>query len=393
MIMHKQVYLDYAAGTPMDPKVYLAMQPYLTKLVANPSAAHSLGRAAGEVLEDARRRIAKVLGAKPAEIIFTSGSTEAALIAIQGVARAHPSRRLVASVIEHEAVLAQLGVAEHSGHQTGMIIVGESGVVQPAQVASAIDDMTVLVCLQYVNNEIGTLQPLAAVASEIARIRADRATRGVLTPLYLYSDAAQAGLLNLQASRLGVDLLSMGGDKLYGPVGTGFLYVRTGTELASVMVGGGQERGLRSGTPNVAGAVGLATALELVQADREAESKRQRDLCELITKTVTTKLQGVMVNGDTKQRLGGNLNLSFENVDGEELAAHLDAAGFAVATGAACRVGEENPSYVLQALGRSPQQAVASLRITVGRPVTKRDAERFTTALVRAVQRVRELGA
>lgn len=383
-------YLDYAAATPLDPRVLKAMQPYGKGGFANPSSLHAPGRAARHELEAARARIAKALGAKPAEIIFTSGSTEAATIAIQGVARTRHTARLVASAIEHEAVQRCLAGMEAEGHQTGVITVGEQGVVQPDQVVAAIDDLTTLVCVQYANNEIGTIQPVAAIAAEIAKIRADREARGIIRPLYLYCDAAQAGLLGLQVARLGVDLLSLGGTKLYGPAGSGVLYVRTGVHLHPVVFGGGQENGLRGGSENLPAAVGLATALELIQADRAAEAKRQAALRDGLWQSLR-KLDGVTLNGSLKQRLAGNLNITVEGASGETLVAHLDAAGFAVATGSACSAANQEPSHVLLALGRTPQQAASSLRITLGRPTTKAEVTRLARALAVTIPRVREL--
>ena len=384
------IYLDYAAATPPDRRVLKAMAPYLQHGWANPSSLHTPGRTAHKELEAARARIAKVLGAKPAEIILTSGSTEAANIAIQGVAKLLHSGRLVASTIEHAAVLQCLKALEATGHQTGMITVGEQGVIAPGQVTAAIDDLTTLVCVQYANNEIGTIQPLATIAAEIAAVRSDRESRQITTPLYLYCDAAQAGLLGLQVAHLGIDLLSLGGSKLYGPAGSGVLYVRTGVTLDPVMFGGGQEQGLRSGTENLAAAVGLATALELVQSGRAAEAKRQATLRDGLWAAVRT-IEGVSLNGSLKQRLAGNLNVTIAGISGETLVAHLDAAGFAVATGSACAATNQAPSHVLLALGRSPKQAASSLRITLGHPTTKAEVEQLSRTLTKVVPRVREL--
>lgn len=383
-------YLDYAAATPPDPRVLKAMQAVTKEQWANPSSLHTPGRTAQKTLEAARARVAKVLGAKPAEIIFTSGSTEATNIAVQGVAKLQRSGRLVATAIEHEAVLQCLAGMEAEGHQTGVITVGEQGLIQPGQVTAAVDDLTTLVCVQYANNEIGTIQPLATVAAEIAAIREDRESRRITTPLYLYCDAAQAGLLGLQVARLGVDLLSLGGSKVYGPAGSGGLYIRTGVELHRSVFGGGQERGLRSGTENVAAAVGLAMALELVQANRATEAKRQAGLRDWLWQAVH-KLDGVTLNGSQKQRLASNLNITIPGVSGETLVAHLDAGGFAVATGSACTASNEEPSHVLLALGHTPAQAASSLRITLGSPTTKAEVERFSRALAKAVPRVQEL--
>jgi cysteine desulfurase len=381
------IYFDYAAATPPDLRVLKAMKPYQDEGWANPGSLHTPGRKARAALKAARASVAKSLGAKPAEIIFTSGSTEAANIAIQGVARLQYTGRLVASAIEHEAVLQCVAAMEHEGHQVGVLTVGDEGIVHSEQVPVAIDDLTTLVCLQYANNEIGTIQPIAQVAAEVARIRADRTARGITTPLYLYCDAAQAGLLNLQVARLGADLLSLGGSKFYGPAGSGILYVRTGVQLRPLLHGGGQERGLRGGTENLAAAVGFAAALELIQTTRTSEAKRQTLLRDELWEAVV-KLGGITINGSLKQRLAGNLNLTVAGAAGETLVAYLDAAGFAVATGSACTASSEDPSHVLLALGLTSEQAHSSLRITLGRPTTKAEIGKLIRALRAIVPRV-----
>jgi cysteine desulfurase len=385
------LYLDYAAATPLDRRVLAAMQPYLTDHFANPSALHTPGRAQQAALETARQRVAKVLGAKPAEIIFTSGSTEAANLAIQGVMHGFPQARMVVSAIEHPAVLATAAGLEAHGHQAGEVVVGESGSVDPLQVVAAIDDMTVLVCVQYANNEIGSLQPVAKIAAEIARIRADRTQRGVIRPLYLYCDAAQAGLLSLAVARLGVDLMSLGGSKIYGPAGSGCLYVRTGTQLQPLLYGGGQEGGIRPGTENLAAAVGLAMALELVQTGRVDETKRQSTLRDWLWQELSHKVSGLLLNGSLTARLPGNLNFAVEGASGESLVAHLDAAGVAVATGSACTAANQEPSHVLLAIGRTQTQAASSVRVSWGRGTTKADLQKFVTAFTKVAPRVRQL--
>lgn len=388
--MKKSVYLDYAASTPIDPAVAKAVQQAKTEFFANPSSLHSPGRAAGKKLTEARARIAKALGAKPAEITFASGSTEAANMAILGIANHYPNTRIVASAIEHEAVLQTLEHLEKEGRQIGIIPVTHEGMVVPEQVAAGVDDLTSLVCIQYANNEIGTIQQIAKISQLIQKIREDRGRRGITTPLLLYCDAAQAGLLSLQVSRLGVDLLSMGGSKIYGPSGIGFLFVRTGVELSPIIFGGGQESGKRSGTPSVSLAVGMAEALERQQSTRASEAKRQQSLRDHLWKKLKV-LDGIEVNGSLKSRLPGNLNITISGAPGEDLVSHLDAAGFAVATGSACSAANEEPSHVLRAIGRSVPEASQSLRISLGRQTTKAEVESLARALPKVVERVRTL--
>lgn len=384
----KPVYFDYAASTPVDDRVLKVMDEYQRQHFGNPGSLHRLGRAANRTLEDARARVAKVLGAKRSEIVFTSGSTETANLAILGVATRFPDAGFVTLKIEHEAVLQPLASLE--GCKVVRVDTGGEGVVRADEIAAAIDNATVLVAVQYANNEIGAVQPIAKIGAEIARIRQSRKAAGNVLPLYLYCDAAQAGLLSLQVARLEVDLMSMGGSKLYGPPGSGFLYVRTGTELLPVIHGGGQESGLRSGTQNVAAALGLARALELVQQDRQEESRRQARLRDDLWQRLQ-RTEGLRVNGSLKTRLPGNLNFLVEGASGEALVSHLDAAGFAVATGSACTAANEEPSHVLLAIGRTPKQAESSLRITLGRPTTAAEVEALATALEHAIRRVREL--
>lgn len=388
MSQKKTVYLDYAAGTPVDPRVWKEMEPYIHQRFANPASLHSLGREQAGTLEDARGRVAKTLGAKPAEIIFTSGSTEGARIAIQGVGAKFPYARIVATVLEHQAVLQELHQLEGAGRHVSLVTVGSSGVIDVNQLVDSIDDLTALVCMQYVNSEIGTIQPVRAIGKLVAEIREDRRKRGITLPLYFYCDAAQAGLLSLQVSRLGVDIMTLGGSKLYGPSGGGVLYIRTGVEIEVMASGSGQERGLRGGTVNVAAAVGMAAAVEFAQSERAAESKRLLELRDWTASEIMS-LEGVRINGDMKQRIASNINFSIQDVSGETALAYLDAAGFAVATGSACSAASQEPSHVLRAIGCSVLAAESSLRITFGRYTTKAELAAFVKALHQTIDKIR----
>ncbi|MDF2461710.1 MAG: cysteine desulfurase NifS, partial [Candidatus Saccharibacteria bacterium] len=258
--MTKPVYLDHAAATPLDARVLDAMRPYLTTDFANPSSLYTAARTTRTALDAARRTCAQFLGAKPTEIIFTSGGTESDNLAIQGILRAHPGAHWVTTAIEHDAVLKIPGAT--------VVPVNPNGLVDPEAILAAVTDDTVLISVMMANNEIGTVQPIADIAKAIARLRVGRDK-----PLYLHTDATQAAnYLDLHVDRLKVDLLSLNGSKVYGPKGTGLLYVRQGTELEPLNYGGGQERGRRSGTENLAGAVGLATALQITADIRTDES-------------------------------------------------------------------------------------------------------------------------
>jgi cysteine desulfurase len=403
------IYLDHAAATPLDPQVFAAMVPFLRDQFANPSSLYRAARDTRRAVEDARHRIANVLGAKLTEVIFTSGGTEGDNLAIQGVLRAHPGAHWVTTAIEHDAVLrlvdaldptvAQEGGAQPStqGHPATVVPVKPTGLVDPAAVTAAVTDDTVLVSVMLANNEIGTIQPVANIAAALTRIRADRAGRGVDRPLYLHTDATQApNYLSLHVTRLGVDLLTLNGSKIYGPKGVGALYVRQGTALEPLQYGGGQERERRSGTENVAGIVGLAAALELAATARDTEARRLTALRDRLLRALTDPgspayVPGARLNGDRKRRLPNNLNLTIPGADGEAMVLYLDNAGVQASTGSACSTGSLDPSHVLLALGLTPNEANSSLRLTLGRGTDDAAVDYVAQTLPQIIQRVREL--
>lgn len=379
-------YLDYAAATPLDPRVREAMLPYLTDEFANPSSLYRAARATRQAVEDARTRIANLIGAKKAEVVFAAGGTESINLAVQGVLRQHGGN-VVTTAIEHEAVLQTVRVFDHV-----IVPVKPSGVVDPTEIAKAITDQTTLVSVMYANNEIGTVQPIAAIGKLVSGIRADRESRGVNRPLYLHTDAAQAaGALDLHVNRLGVDLMTLNGSKIYGPKQTGILYVRAGVTLEPLIYGGGQERHLRSGTENVAGIVGFAKALELAQAERQAESARLAALRDDLMKRLQA-MDGVTVNGDVRHRLPNNINVTISGIDGETAVLYLDNKGIMASTGSACTTGGTEPSHVLLAIGRSESEATSSLRFTLGRQTEADDTQRLTDVLPPIIKRLREIG-
>lgn len=391
--MSKYVYLDYAAATPIHPKVMERMNSLQKQGFANPSSLHSAGRQQRKILEEARKGVARALGAKPTEIVFTSGSTEASRMAIEGICRHFPAGRILMSAIEHDCAKGVFDELEKRGRLGSVVTVDSSGVVDPQMVNALIDDSTVLVCVQYANHEIGTIQPISKIAAIINQVRDDRRQKAVSLPIYLYVDAAQAGLLSLNVSRLGVDLMSLGANKFYGPAGIGALYARTGVELEPLNRAGGQEMGLRGGTQNVAGAAGMQLALEIVQHSRAAESKRLLALRNWLWKEISDRINHVQLNGDMRSRLPSNLNFCIDGAPGEQLVAYLDKEGFGVATGSACTAANQKPSRILLAVGLDRQQAESSLRITLGSSTTKSDLERFVKVLEKVVIRIRELTA
>lgn len=385
-------YMDHAAATPLDPRVFEAMKPYLLDQFANPSSLYGAARTARLAIEAARATVADLLGAKPTEIVWTSGGTEGANTAIQGVLRARPGSHWITTAIEHDAVLRCGEPMKASGHPVTIVPVKPNGIVDPAVIAAAITDDTTLISVMLTNNEIGTIQPVGEIGKIIRRARTDRTARRVQTPLYLYTDATQApNYLDLHVERLGVDLLSLSGSKIYGPKGTGLLYVRQGTRLEPLLYGGGQERGRRSGTENVPGIVGLAQALKIAQTGRETEGRRLAALRDEALAALQAAIPDLILNGDLQRRLPHNLNLTLPGVEGEGLILYLDQQGIQASTGSACSTGDLDPSHVLLAIGRSPEEANASLRLTLGRATDQAAIRHLVKVLPPIVARLREL--
>lgn len=372
--MAEPVYLDYAAATPLDAGVLASMQPFFAVEFYNPSATYLAARHAAAELGKARTRVAHWLGARPAEVVFTAGGTEANNVAIHGVMRRFPEANVVVSAIEHESVLApaqQYDCREAPVHADGL--------VDLEALEAAIDDNTVLVSIMYTNNEVGSIQPLADIARLLERKRAARKTD---LPLYFHTDACQAAnYLDLHVARLGVDLLTLNGGKIYGPKQSGALFVAGHVELLPLTYGGGQERGVRSGTENVAQDVGLAAALDMVQSDRHEEVRRLQELQRTFIETITEAVPEVVVNGSQKKRLPNNVHLTFPGQDNERLLMELDEAGIMAAAGSACSASDEEPSHVLRAMGKSDAEAQGSLRFTLGRQTAAKDIERAVQAL------------
>ncbi len=380
------IYLDYNASTPCDPRVVEAMLPYLTGTFANPSSRHHRpGRDAFTALEEARRAVARLLGATSAtEIVFTSGATEGNNLALMGIAggQARRGRHIVTQVTEHPSVLEPLFHLRKNGWEITEIGVDPYGRIQLDELSDALRDDTVLVSLMLANNETGTLQPVAR-AAEMAR------ERGVL----IHCDAAQAvGKVAVDVATLNIDLLTLSGHKLYAPKGIGALFVRRSRpalRLTPLARGGDHEYGLRSGTPNLPGAVALARALEIAGANLEAEMGRLADIRDRLEAAVVGKLDGCSVNGSTDHRLPGTCNLSFAGIEGNALLASLP--DLAVSTGSACTSAHPQASPVLLAMGVKPALAKASLRLSVGRPTTTDEVDRAAARIVNEVTRLRSM--
>ncbi len=377
--MAKHIYLDYAAATPMDNAVLAAMQPYFSKRFYNPSATYLAARAVADDIAAARSKVAHWLGARPSEIVFTAGGTEANNLAIAGIMEKYPDGNLLVSAIEHESVLKPAELYDHQ-----LVKVLPDGRLDMEDLRGKIDNKTVLVSVMFGNNEIGTLQPIREIAKELQRIRVARQKDGNKLPLYFHTDACQAAVyLDLHASRLGVDLMTINGGKIYGPKQSGALYVKTGVELLPQMRGGGQERGLRSGTENVAGIIGLAWALEQVQERRQTESARVGQLRDLFFKLLGDLSPKAIINGSQRHRLPNNVHATFAGQDNERLMMALDEEGIQCAVGSACSASNEQPSHVLMAIGLSETDAQASLRFSLGRQTTEADIRRTVQAIAR----------
>lgn len=367
------IYLDHNATTPLLPEVVDAMQPYLREHFGNPSSAHAYGRRAREAVEQARARVAALLGARAEEIIFVAHGTEANNLAIRGGAAALPEKRhVVTSVIEHPATTEPCRELEKHGMRVTWLPVDEHGRVRVSEAVAALRGDTALVTLMHANNETGVLQPIAELAREARG-------RGVL----VHTDAAQSvGKLPLSVGALGVDLLTVVGHKFGAPKGVGALYVRQGTPLRPVLLGAGHERGLRPGTENVASLVGLGVACEVALHTVEEEAKRVRALRDELWERLRARIPGLALNGHPEERLPNTLNVRFPGVSGSALLAATPEV--AASTGSACHAGEESASSVLTAMGVEPRAALGSVRLSLGRTTTREDVRVAADALAEA---------
>ncbi|MDR3091124.1 MAG: cysteine desulfurase NifS [Clostridiales bacterium] len=377
------IYFDNAATTPVRREVLEKALPFLETAYGNASSVYSLGREAKKAVETARAEAAAVIGADVSEIFFTSGGTEADNWAIKGAAEAlkDKGRHLITTAIEHHAVLHTFEYLEKNGYEATYLPVDKDGLVDPKELEAAIRPDTILISVMFANNEIGVLQPIAEIG-EISR------RRGVL----FHTDAVQAvGHVPVNAPELKIDMLSLSGHKLYAPKGAGALYVRRGVKIAQFMHGGAQERKRRAGTENVAGVAALGEALRLASAEMELEAERARKLRDRITDGILNNIPHTFLNGHREKRLPGNINISFEYIEGESLLLLLDGKGIAASSGSACTSGSLDPSHVLLALGLPHEKAHGSLRISIGRFNTEEDADALLRELPPIVARLREM--
>jgi len=378
------IYLDYQATTPMDPRVLEAMMPYFTHKFGNSgSRSHAYGWEAEEGTEKARGQVARLIGADEKEVIFTSGATESNNLAIRGVAEFYKDRKnhIITTVTEHKCVLDTCRHLEQQGFEVTYLPVRQDGLLDLDVLRAAITDKTVLVSVMAVNNEIGVIQPLA----EIGKICREK-------KVFFHTDAAQAaGKIALDVEEMNIDLMSISGHKIYGPKGIGALYVRRKprVRLVPMIVGGGQERGFRSGTLPTPLCVGLGEAAEICLNEMDAEATRLKKLQERMLNGLRAKLTDIVVNGDLEQRIPGNLNISFAYVEGESLM--MGIKNLAVSSGSACTSASLEPSYVLRALGVEEEMAHTSLRIGLGRFTTEHEVDTAVDELVRHVNKLREM--
>jgi len=382
-----RVYLDNNATTPVAPEVAEAMLAYLREDFGNASSVHWYGQRARDAVEQAREQVARLIGAHPSEIIFTSGGTESdnmSLFGAVGAARPKTSsgaKHVITTAIEHPAVLYAAREIESRGTGVTYVPAGSGGVIDPGDVSQAIRPETVLITVMLANNEVGTLQPVA----EIGRIARERG-------ITLHTDAVQAaGKVPVNVDELGVHLLSLSAHKLYGPKGVGALYVRKGTQLEPLMHGGHHERDRRPGTENVPGIVGLGAAAELAAQKLGQDARRIAGLRDRLQAGILQRVENVRVNGDADHRQPNTLNMSFEGLKGESLVMALDLEGVACSTGAACSSGSTEPSHVLTAIGLSKEAARGSLRLSLGRYNTDADVDAALEAIPRVVERLRSL--
>ena len=382
----RRIYLDNAASTPLDPRVKAAMEPYWSDLYGNPGSIHKEGVVAHRAVEDARERIAACLGALPDEILFTSGGTEANHLAVRGLAQsANAEEVFITSEIEHPSVLENIRALERAGQQTVLLPVDSEGCVDLGSLREALKQKVMLVSVMYVNNEVGTIQPVRDIAKQIRTARKEHQTK---TP-YFHSDASQAPLyLPTNVQKLGVDLMTLDGQKMYGPKGVGLLYKRRGVPLKAVSFGGEQEFGIRPGTENVPLIVGFAKALEIACEEQEGEQERLTKLQIYFFEKLRRDIPHAIVNGNTEERIPNNINISLPGVDSEFAVLWLDARGIACGSRSACTSKTYENSHVVQAMGGSEGVATSTLRFSMGKGTQKSDLDRTIQILKTVPQKL-----
>lgn len=392
----KKIYLDYAATTPVDGEVLKTMLPYFNEEFGNASSLHLFGRNVMDAVTNARKKSAHFLKCTEEEIVFTSGSTESNNLAIKGVLRAYEKNKknateiphIIITMFEHNCVLKTCQKLEKEGKiELTFLPVYTDGIVKIIDLEKALKKNTLLVSVMYVNNEIGTIQPIAQIGKMLAKINSTRDKK-----IFFHTDATQAvAYFDTNVKKLGVDLLSMSAHKIYGPKGVGILYIKKGTVITRIQDGGAQEFAMRSGTLNSTGIIGLGKAIELLENNKPKEIKKIQDLRDYLINKILKEISGVKLNGSRKKRSPSIANFSFSNVEGESLLLYLDANGVACSTGSACSSGSLNPSHVLLAIGLKPEQAHGSLRVSLGKYTTKKELNIFISKLKKVLEKLRKV--
>lgn len=384
-------YLDNAATTPLDPRVLQVMLPYLKENYGNASSIHSLGQQAKEAIEKSRLTVANFIGAKPEEIAFTSGGTEADNFVIKQIAAKNLEGQIITSSIEHDAVLNPCKFLEKNSYQVTYLKVNGEGLIDLKELEKSITDQTILISVMQANNEIGVIEPITEIGQMVKKIREERKNKNIQTPIYFHTDAVQTfGHLPINVNELGLDFLSASAHKVYGPKGVGLLYHRQGIKLDPLIAGGGHESGWRSGTENVASIVGLARAVELAQQEMNLEYKRLTDWREKLIQGLE-KIKDINLNGHRHLRLPNNINVSIKGVEGEAVLLYLDKRGIACSTGSACSSHSLKASHVLLALGKTPEEAHSSLRFTTGRFTKEGEIKNLLKALPEIIDYLRKM--
>ena len=379
----ERIYFDYAATTPTDPAVVEAMKPYFFEKFGNPSSIHSFGQEAKKAMEEARAKIADFLGAKPEEIVFTSGGTESDNSALFGIlwANAAKGNHVITTALEHHAILEPAQFLEKQGYKVTYVKPDQYGAVSPDDIAKEITDKTVLISVMHANNEIGTIQPIKEIGL-IARGKG----------IYFHTDAVQTvGHIPVNVNELNVDLLSLSGHKFYGPKGVGCLYIKKGTRIQPYLRGGGQERHRRASTENVAGIVGVGKAIELCAQNMQSEAAEQTRLRDKLITEIQKRIDRVYLNGHPQNRLPNNVNFSVEFIEGESMLLNLDMMGIGASTGSACTSGDLEPSHVLLSIGRPHELCHGSIRLTLGRFTKEAEIDSFLEVFPKIVSKLRAM--
>lgn len=372
-----RIYLDYASTTPVRKEVVEEMQKYFSDEFGNPSSVHSLGENAKKAVEEARRKIARVLGCNVNEVIFTSGGTESNNLALKGFTLANKTRgkHIIVSKIEHDSVIEPCKWLEKNGFKVSYVDIGKNGIINPCDVLSEIRNDTILISIMYVNNELGTIQPIKNIV-DIAHAQG----------IAVHTDACQAtGYLGIDVCNLGVDLMTLNSGKICGPKGAGALFIRQGIDLEPIIHGGGQETGIRNGTENVPAIVGFGKAIELAAGEKENEIVRLKKLRNKLIDLLINKIRNTKLNGDLNERLPNNINITIPGIEAETLLTELSKQGIYASAGSACATTRLQPSHVLKAIGLSDKEAFETIRLSLGKYTTEEDVVKAGEKMVEIV--------